>query len=54
MQCAYCVHIVLHNTSEADTGHVKDRFVAMGRFRDGFRCKGWVNSVIINVIREIT
>ncbi len=25
----------------------------MGRFKDGLRCKGWVNSVIINVITEM-
>ncbi len=25
----------------------------MGRFKDGLRCKGLVNSVIINVITEI-
>ncbi len=32
-----------------DTGKVRDRFGGMGRLR----CKGWVNSVIINVITEI-
>ncbi len=26
----------------------------MGRFKGGLRCKGWVNSVIINVITEIS
>ncbi len=25
----------------------------MGWFKDGLRCKGWVNSVIINAITEI-
>ncbi len=25
----------------------------MGRFKYGLRCKGWVNSVIINAITEI-
>ncbi len=30
-----------------------DRFGGMGRFKGGLRCKGWVNSVIINVITEI-
>ncbi len=25
----------------------------MGRFKGGLKCKGWVNSVIINVITEI-
>ncbi len=25
----------------------------MSRFKVGLRCKGWVNSVIINVITEI-
>ncbi len=34
-------------------GKVRDRFVGMGRFKGGLRCKGWVNSVIINVITEI-
>ncbi len=29
---------------------VRDRFSATGRFKGGLRCKGWVNSVIINVI----
>ncbi len=36
-----------------DTGTVRDRFGGMGRFKGGLRCKGWVNSVIINVITEI-
>ncbi len=36
-----------------DTGKVRDRFGSMGRFKGGLRCKGWVNSVIINVIAEI-
>ncbi len=26
----------------------------MDRFKSGFRCKGWINSVILNVITEIT
>ncbi len=34
-------------------GKVRDRFGSMGRFKGGFRCKGWVNSVIINVITEM-
>ncbi len=29
---------------------VRDRFGGMGRFKGGLKCKGWVNSVIINVI----
>ncbi len=33
-----------------DTGKVRDRFGGMGWFKCGLRCKGWVNSVIINVI----
>ncbi len=33
-----------------DTGKVRDRFGGMGRFKGGLRCKGWVNTVIINVI----
>ncbi len=36
-----------------DMGKVRDRFGGMGRFKGGLRCKGWVNSVIINVITEI-
>ncbi len=32
-----------------DTGKVRDRFGGMGRVR----CKGCINSVIINVITEI-
>ncbi len=31
-------------------GKFRDRFGGMGRFKSGLRCKGWVNSVIINVI----
>ncbi len=34
-------------------GQVRDRFGGMGRFKGGLRCKGCVNSVIINVITEI-
>ncbi len=37
-----------------DTGRVRDRFDGMGRLKSGFRCKEWVNSVIINVITEIS
>ncbi len=33
-----------------DTGKVRDWLSGMGRFKGGLRCKGWVNSVIINVI----
>ncbi len=36
-----------------DMGKVRDMFGGMGRFKGGLRCKGWVNSVIINVITEI-
>ncbi len=36
-----------------DMGKVRGRFGGMGRFKGGLRCKGWVNSVIINVITEI-
>ncbi len=39
--------------SRWDTGKVKDRFGGVGRFQGGLRCKGWVNSVIINVITEV-
>ncbi len=31
----------------------RDSVSGMGRFKSGLRCKGWVNSVIINVITEI-
>ncbi len=31
-------------------GKVRDRF---GRFKGGLRCKGLVNSVIINVITDV-
>lgn len=34
-------------------GQVGDRFCVMGRFMAGLRCKGWVNSVILNVITEV-
>ncbi len=33
-----------------DTGKVRVRFGGMGRFKGGLRCKGRVNSVIVNVI----
>ncbi len=36
-----------------DMGKVRDMFGGMGRFKGGLRCKGWVNSVIINVITEL-
>ncbi len=35
-----------------DAGKVRDRFGGMGRFKDGLRCKEWVNSVIINVCTQ--
>ncbi len=38
---------------EYHTGKVRDRFGGMGWFKGGLRCKGWVNSVSINVITEI-
>ncbi len=31
-----------------DTGEVRDVFGGIGRFKGRLRCKGWVNSVIIN------
>ncbi len=34
-------------------GEVRDRFGGMGRFKCWLKCKGWVNSVTINVITEI-
>ncbi len=33
-----------------DRGKVWDRFGGMGMFKGGLRCKGWVISVIVNVI----
>ncbi len=36
-----------------DMGKVRDRFGGMGRFKGGLRYKGWVNSVITNVIIEM-
>ncbi len=33
-----------------DLDKVRDRLGNMGRFKGGFRCKEWVNSVIINII----
>ncbi len=47
----YCKTVIL--LLRWDTGKVRDRFGGMGRFKCGLRCKGWVNSVIINVITEI-
>lgn len=32
---------------------VGDSFGGMGRFNRGLRCKGWINSVILNGITEI-
>ncbi len=49
MQCAYCVHIVLQNTSaaiEVGCGFVRDGFGGMAWFKGGLSCKRWVNSVI--------
>ncbi len=37
-----------------DISKVRDRFGGMGRFKGGLRCKGWVNSVTINVITEMS
>ncbi len=37
-----------------DTGEVRDSFGGMGRFKAGLNGKGWVDSVTINVITEIT
>ncbi len=33
-----------------DIVKVRDRFGGVGRFKGKLRCKGWVNSLIINVI----
>ncbi len=32
---------------------VRDRFGGMGRFTGGLKCKGWVNSITINVITGV-
>ncbi len=48
---SYCKSLLL--LLRWDTGEVRGRFVGMGRFKGGLRCKGWVNSVIINIITEI-
>jgi len=45
----YCKKLLLR----WDIGKVRDRFGGMGRFKGGLRCKGRVNSVIIDVITEI-
>ncbi len=49
--CSYCKSLLL--LLRWDTGEVSDRFGGMGRFKGGLRCKGWVKSVIINVITEM-
>ncbi len=36
-----------------DMGTVRDMFGGVSRFKGGVRCKGWDNSVIINVITEV-
>ncbi len=47
----YCKTLIL--LLRWDTGKVRDKFVAMGRFKGGLRSKEWVNSVNIYVISEI-
>ncbi len=32
-----------------DAGEVRGRFGGMGRFKDGLRCKRWINSVITEI-----
>ncbi len=51
MYILYCKTLLL--LLRCDTGWVRDRFGGMGRFKGGLRYKGWVNSVIINVVSEI-
>ncbi len=34
-------------------GKIRDRFGNMDSFKGGLRCKGWVNSVIINAITDV-
>ncbi len=52
VQCTYCVYIVLQKPLCLwDTGKVRDRCGGTGWFKSGLRCKRWVNSVTINVIR---
>ncbi len=36
-----------------ERGKVRDRFGGMGRFKGGLRYKGWVNIVIISVIKDV-
>ncbi len=50
MVILYCKTLLLLRW---ETGKVRDRFGGMGMFKGGLRCKGWVNSVIINVITQI-
>ncbi len=51
LMCSYC--IAKHFCCYRGGIGVRDRFGGVGRFKGGLRCKGWVNSVIINVITEI-
>ncbi len=51
--CSYCIEKTLLLLLRWDTGKVRDGFGGMGRFKGGLRCKGWANSVIINVSTEI-
>ncbi len=48
MVILYCKTLLL--LLRWDTGKVRHRFGGMGRFKGGLRFKGWVTSVIINVI----
>ncbi len=47
----YCKTLLLLLRWASDK--VRDRFGGMGRFKGAIRCKGWVNSVIINVITDV-
>ncbi len=49
--CSYC--IAIHFCCYCGEIWVTDRFGSMVKFKGALRCKGWVNSVIINVIRKI-
>ncbi len=46
--CSYCIFKTLLLLPRWDTGEVRDVFGGIGRFKGRLRCKGWVNSVIIN------
>ncbi len=48
-----CSYVLLNTFAALRMGYGRDRFGGMGRFKGRLRCKGWDNSVIINVIIEM-